>query len=408
MNSQGYIQFLLNNNLFDSKLSSSVLPNDFGVDLFINDKRSFTLFGKITLYDIPIIEKILPSENILIGTDNNNHYIYLISNQFTFQTVKNATIYYSCLNASELQCTINGNVGGSAVEKQSCYLLELKTLCCHAPTTFNWNFTASSFLPISMSLTLNGKDIMSLAKQFSLFIKNNIAIHSLNDYEFYREKNKDIFIYGNRFIKPLFPSELKITLYDDVITKIIHNTLSSDEYITFINDKTIKLKTPLLYDENIQFPRRFKIAVSFDDGKSYITNNQIIITAKDLTTDNAPVTIESPLFVPTNTTIQSLIIKNFPTLNDISLKSEEKLVLEIYNDNYNAEMNCTENLISLICTASTPSLAGTLSLRAFIVSTNIGVERKPFYFKLSNFITVYNKPSVTNVTPKYVLKSKQI
>ncbi|KAL9651520.1 hypothetical protein ABK040_001466 [Willaertia magna] len=329
----------------------------------------------------------------------------ILDNQFTFQTVKNATIYYSCPNTSELQCANNNGNVGYAVEARSCYLSELKTLCCHVPTTFTWNLTASNFLPISMTLTLNGKDVMPLAKQFSLFIKNNVDIYSLSDYEFYREKHKDIFIYGNMFIKPLSPSALKITLYDDAITRIIQNT-PGIEYITFIDDKTLKLKTPLLYDENIQFPRRFKIAVSFDDGKSYVTNNQIILTAKDLTTNSAPVTIESPLYVPTDTTIQNLIIKNFPTLGDISLGSEEKLVLEVYNDNYHSEMNCTVASFSLICTAFTPSFAGYLSLRAFIVSTNSG-ERKPFYFDLSNFITVYNKPYVNSVIPKYVLKSSK-
>ncbi|KAL9651154.1 hypothetical protein ABK040_002871 [Willaertia magna] len=244
-----------------------------------------------------------------------------------------------------------------------------------------------------MSLTLNGKDIMPLTKQFSLYIKNNIIIERLSDYEFYKESNKDIYIYGSMFYPSSLP--IQVLIYDSIITR----TISA----TFINDKTIKFITPLLYDINIQFPRLFKVALSFDGGKSYTTNQNIILTARDLTT-NQQVFIESPLYVPINTTITNLIIKNFP-INSYTLQSGERIVIELYSDNYFTEIQCTGTYSNvLICNAITPSFITTLQLRAFVLgNTN---ERKQIYFNtVGSGISVYQKPTVSSISPKYILKS---
>ncbi|KAL9646272.1 hypothetical protein ABK040_009959 [Willaertia magna] len=245
-----------------------------------------------------------------------------------------------------------------------------------------------------MSLTLNGKDIMPLTKQFSLYIKDNIVIERLSDYEFYKESNKDIYIYGSMFYPSSLP--IQVMIYDSIITR----TISA----TFINDKTIKFTTPLLYDINTQFPRLFKVALSFDGGKSYTTNQNIVLTARDLTT-NQQVMIESPLYVPINTTITNLIIKNFP-INSYSLQSGERIALELYSgNNYFTEIQCTGTYGNvLICNAVTPSFITTLQLRAFV--QGITNERKQIYFNtLGSGISVYQKPTVSSVSPKYILKS---
>ncbi|KAL9646267.1 hypothetical protein ABK040_009954 [Willaertia magna] len=247
-----------------------------------------------------------------------------------------------------------------------------------------------------MSLTLNGKDIMPLAKQFSLYIKDNIVIERLSDYEFYKESNKDIYIYGSMFYPSSLP--IQVMIYDSIITR----TISA----TFINDKTIKFTTPLLFDINIQFPRLFKVALSFDGGKSYTTNQNIVLSARDLTT-NQQVLIESPLYVPINTTITNLIIKYFP-INSFSLQSGERIALELYtlDNSYSSEIVCgtiySDN--TLVCSASTPDYATTLYLRAFVV---VGTERKSIYFNtvVGSKIEVYNKALVTSSVPKYILKS---
>ncbi|KAL9646277.1 hypothetical protein ABK040_009964 [Willaertia magna] len=386
----GNIQFSLNR---FNDTSSLTLPNDYSVDLFINAQRAFTFFGKLTLYDIPTISKILPSDNVLVESNliNSQQFIFLISNQFTITTVKNATIYYSC--PTSLEC-ISGLESSNNVERQPCDLSELNSLRCQVPT-FTWNYTLSNYLPISMSLTLNGKDIMPLTKQFSLYIKNNIVIERLSAYEFYKESNKDIYIYGSMFYPSSLP--IQVMIYDSIITR----TISA----TFINDKTIKFITPLLYDINIQFPRLFKVALSFDGGKSYTTNQNIILTARDLTT-NQQVFIESPLYVPINTTITNLIIKNFP-INSYSLQSGERIALELYtlDSSYFSEIVCgsikSDN--TLVCSASTSDYATTLYLRALVV----GTARKSIYFNtvVGSKIEVYNKALVTSSVPKYILKS---
>ncbi|KAL9646037.1 hypothetical protein ABK040_015803 [Willaertia magna] len=372
----GNIQFSLNRY---NDTSSLTLPSDYSVDLFINNQRAFTFFGKLTLYDIPIISKILPSDNVLVDRSNaisQQQFIFLISNQFTITTVKNATIYYSC--PTSLEC-ISGLDSSNNVEKQPCDLSELNSLRCQVPT-FTWNYTLSNYLPISMSLALNGKDIMPLTKEFSLYIKNNIVIARLSDYEFYKESIKDIYIYGSMFYPSLLP--IQVMIYDSTITKTIP--------ATFINDKTIKFTTPLLYDINVQFPRLFKLALSFDGGKSYTTNQNLILTARDLTT-NQQVMIESPLYVPINSTITNLIIKNFPIAS--YTQSGERITMELYtvDNNYSSEIVCgtiySDN--TLVCSAYTPTYATSLYLRAFVV----GVERKIIYFNTAKEtkIEVYNK-----------------
>ncbi|KAL9647082.1 hypothetical protein ABK040_016556 [Willaertia magna] len=360
---------------FDSSIFSS-LPADFNVDLFINSVRSFTFFRKLTLYN-SISSVSIDDNYVSIGTQK---VITMQSDQFIFSTVQNATIYYNCSSPS-----CNSSLTQTNIEISSCILTELFTLKCPVPN-FVWDTSISKYADVTLSLTLNGKDILNLSNQLKLFIKNDISLQALSETEFNKEVSKQIFIYGSMF----YQSSIYVMFYDYSITKL--------ETATFINSTTIKTNTPLLYNTNINFPRKLKVAISLD-GKNFIYNQKLEITCKDILFNN--VVIESPRYTPISTNTK-ITITGF-NMNSVTLANGEQLALELF------ELSNPLNFIALTCAQSgervlscnaiTPTYSTTLSLRAFIQS---GLEKKPFYINARESITVFNNPICTGIYPTIV------
>eukprot|EP01080_Neovahlkampfia_damariscottae_P008062 gene8063-12524_t len=245
----------------------------------------------------------------------------------------------------------------------------------------------------SLSLSMDGAvNYQPLNRSMIFFDDTNITISSVDKSLSFTHKT-EIYVIGKEFFET---KEMKVSISDFAITREFN--------ATFINSTHVKTIIDPFYNLNLQFPRKFKLKLSFNAGLNYKDSNVYLEVNKfDKLGISPSILAKDDLASGINITGLSNGIDN--------LKSTDKLSFRLYlNSSYFIALNCIENIWS--CNLeSPPKYIGIYTLKVGIISSGwndiylFGESIKVYDFSTNSITTIQpNSTMIQNTTLPVVVK----
>jgi hypothetical protein len=333
------------------------------LDLFINNKKAFSLSPYFSFYENLVLVSIYPS---------------------TF--VQKLTTGFLYLNTSSTLSFLGSNfkaryLKNNQTHDETCSIVGAKVIKCPHAT---FNETGSVVMSISQSDVF--ESINTLLQVY------DVSNFSLSTTELSYSNQTLLYIHGSNFIST---NVIKVKVYDGVIQMVFDGV--------FVNSTLISAFVDPFYLHNVVFPRYMNVALSLDGGLSFLPSQQ-----KLFVNDFKNVQFLKTL-ISKDEVSKGIQLSKFP-LNGLYFNhSKYSIEYNIHqNDSFNVKMNCLVSQEILTCDLlNQPPVVGYYKLKIYLTEISTGVKHD-VYISSSNSIFVYSF-AIWSIQPKtYVLNSNNI